>query len=249
MLKEERFQLIKNKLITAPSVLLAELCAEMNVSDDTIRRDLLELEKAGVLIKVHGGAMAPPPATEAVVTPLLELNEEPIQNAAKVLDLFEDGNTLLLNGGPSTVEMAKEISRTIRLTVFTNSFLVVAALADKPLIQVVMLGGNVMHTSQTTAGAEVFRQLKSLSCDWLVTGTSFLDPERGITTASREDAQLLREMMSRCSQKLILAEPKAWGLSERHQVCSLHEIQVLSVPDPLVASVKDQLKSFSLEIR
>ena len=109
MLKEERHQYILNRINQNYRVYITALSTELGVSDDTLRRDLLELDEKGLLIKVHGGAIAksgiPLEFTDRLRTGI----EGKQQIATKVVSLFQQGDVLLIDGGTSNLEVARQI--------------------------------------------------------------------------------------------------------------------------------------------
>jgi DeoR/GlpR family transcriptional regulator of sugar metabolism len=254
MLKEERHLYIQNKIRSEGKVLLTEICQEMSVSDDTIRRDLQELEKEGILTKVHGGAIANQailPSAAQSADDFSSIQQSPHDKEALVMkasELLEDGDTLLMSGDALTVTMVKNLPRTIRLTVFTNSLTVAMALADKPLIQTVMLGGNVLPETQMTVGTALMKSLHSMEAKWLVTGNVHIDPQTGLTVSSREEALLLKEMRRRTKQWLVIAEPDKLNTAANQPVGSLGDVSILVVPDFVLEAVRGEFTSEGLQI-
>ena len=122
MLKEERQQYILNQINQNYRVYITTLSTELGVSDDTLRRDLIELDERGLLTKVHGGAVAksgiPIEFTDRMNTGI----EEKQQIASKVIPLFRSGDVLLIDGGTSNLEVARRLPTDMELTVYTNSF-------------------------------------------------------------------------------------------------------------------------------
>ena len=128
MLKEERHQYILNRIDQNYRIYITSLSAELGVSDDTLRRDLTELDERGLLTKVHGGAIAksgiPVEFTDRLNTGIPAKQ----QMAAKVIPMFRTGDILLIDGGTSNLEVARKIPSNMELTVYTNSFPIVNTL-------------------------------------------------------------------------------------------------------------------------
>lgn len=160
MLKEERQQYILNQINQNYRVYITTLSTELGVSDDTLRRDLIELDERGLLTKVHGGAVAksgiPIEFTDRMNTGI----EEKQQIASKVIPLFRSGDVLLIDGGTSNLEVARRLPTDMELTVYTNSFPIVNALFNHPKLDLIFLGGKVFPSSQVTVGVSVFKPCK-----------------------------------------------------------------------------------------
>ena len=143
MLKEERHQYILNRINQNYRIYITALSAELGVSDDTLRRDLTELDERGLLTKVHGGAIAksgiPIEFTDRLNTGIAAKQ----QMATKVIPLFHAGDILLMDGGTSNLEVAKQLPTDIPLSVYTNSFPIVNTLFNHPKLDLIFLGGKV----------------------------------------------------------------------------------------------------------
>ncbi|WP_255697680.1 DeoR/GlpR family DNA-binding transcription regulator [Fulvivirga ligni] len=122
MLKEERFQYILDELSKNNKVLLDKLSDELNVSIDTIRRDIKELDTQGLLKAVRGGAVPHSPNPLNFMDRLDYDSEAKQIIANKALSLFHDGQTVIFDGGTSTLAIANLLPKELKLTVVTNSF-------------------------------------------------------------------------------------------------------------------------------
>ena len=125
MLKEERHQYILNRLNENYRVYITALSQELGVSDDTLRRDLIDLDEQGLLTKVHGGAIAKSGISHLFVDRLNLGIVEKQEIASKVIPLFQPGDIVLIDGGTSNLEVARQIPANMELTIYTNSFPIV----------------------------------------------------------------------------------------------------------------------------
>ena len=140
MLKEERHQYILNRIQQNYRIYVTSLSTELGVSDDTLRRDLAELDEQGLLTKVHGGAIAksgiPIEFTDRLNTGIAGKQ----QMAAKVIPLFHPGDIILMDGGTSNLEVARQIPLDMELTIYTNSFPIINVLMHHPKLELIFLG-------------------------------------------------------------------------------------------------------------
>lgn len=128
MIKSARHQLILNRIKVEHRIYITSLSEGLGISDDTLRRDLIELDKQGLLTKVHGGAIAKSGISVEFTDRLNTGLAEKQQMAAKVIPMFRPGDLLLIDGGTSNLELARQLPIDMELTVYTNSFPVVNAL-------------------------------------------------------------------------------------------------------------------------
>src|SRR6266487_3384876 len=143
VLTEERRQLILERLSREGKVVAAELSASLAVSPDTVRRDLQELAEAGLLRRVHGGAL--PPAVGARPY-AVRSGQAPAAKAAiarATARLLRDGQVVILDSGTTTLEVARHLPPELRATVVTNSPPIAVELAEHPSVDVTVLGGRL----------------------------------------------------------------------------------------------------------
>src|SRR5690242_13217089 len=147
MLKEERQTLIMRQINLHNRVLSADLSTLLNVSEDTVRRDLKELSEEGKILKVHGGAISRSfhyPFNKDNKVYALEAKQ---QIAEKTVSLLKNDMVVLTGGGTTMIELAKKIPDTLRATFFTISPLVALELADHPNLTVISIGGQLIKSS------------------------------------------------------------------------------------------------------
>lgn len=238
MLKEERHQYILNRIDQNYRIYITSLSAELGVSDDTLRRDLTELDERGLLTKVHGGAIAksgiPVEFTDRLNTRIPAKQEM----AAKVIPLFQAGDIILIDGGTSNLEVARKIPSNMELTVYTNSFPIVNTLINQPKLELIFLGGKVFPSSQVTVGVSVFQALQTVRPDWLVLGISNVHPQQGLTDPNREEAMMKRLMIERARKRIILADSYKLNTAEAYTVASLGDIDYLVTEDCKIDYIK-----------
>ncbi len=238
MLKEERHQYILKKLKQDYRVQVTMLSEELLISDDTLRRDLAELNKLGLLTRVHGGAIAksgiPVEFTKRLDTGIPEKQEL----AKKAIPLFSENDIILIDGGTSNLELARQLPNDIHLTIYTNSFPVVNELIDRESIDLMFLGGKVFPSSRITTGVPVIKALQTFTADWYVLGASNIHPEKGTTDPNREEAFTKIAMTERSRQILVLGDSYKLNTAETYTTAQLSHIDYLIVKDEQVHQIK-----------
>lgn len=248
MLKEERHQYILNRIQQNYRIYVTSLSTELGVSDDTLRRDLAELDEQGLLTKVHGGAIAksgiPIEFTDRLNTGIAGKQ----QMAAKVIPLFHPGDIILMDGGTSNLEVARQIPLDMELTIYTNSFPIINVLMHHPKLELIFLGGKVFPSSQVTIGVSVFQALQTIRPNWLVLGISDVHPQQGLTAPDREEAMMKRLMIERAQKRIILADSYKLNTAEAYSVASLGDIDYLVTEDFKVDYIKEHWPKHSYTV-
>lgn len=238
MLKEERQNYILECISRDSRIYITTLSAELNVSDDTLRRDLLELEQKGLLTKVHGGAIAKSGISIEFTDRLTTAAASKQQMAAKVIPLFKENDVILIDGGTSNLEIARQLPKDLKLTVYTNSFPIINVLFEHPLLDIYFLGGKVFASSRVTVGVSVFQALQTIRPDWVIIGISDIHPEKGLTSPDREEAMIKRFMIERGQKRIVLADSYKLNTARTYQVASLGDIDYIVTEDDKIDYIK-----------
>ena len=244
MLKETRHDYILNEVRIRNRVLLSDLAQHLEVSEDTVRRDLKNLHDQGKLKKVHGGAVA-----RSFVP--FSLHQEEIYDHAnkeiiahKALPLLTNGQVILITGGTTNLEFVSLIPEGMHLTFFTPSLQIAMQLSQYEHIETILIGGKVSRHSQVTLGAEALKTLEHLTADLCFLGTGHLHAENGLSEFDWEVVQLKRAMI-RSSKKIIsLTISAKLNSTQRYRVCNTRDIHTLVTElNPQNEILKDFRKS------
>jgi DeoR/GlpR family transcriptional regulator of sugar metabolism len=176
ILSAERKQRILDRLRASGRVLASDLTATLGVSDDTVRRDLRDLAAAGLLQRVHGGALLPTPAHATFAERRERHVAEKARLAESAVRLFRDGLTVIVDGGTTNVEIARRIPRDLRLTVVTNSPPVALALAEHPGVETIVVGGRLDRETLSAVGTTAAREIAAVNADLLILGVCSVHP-------------------------------------------------------------------------
>lgn len=248
MLKEERQQYIINHINNNYRIYITELSEELNVSDDTLRRDLNELDKQGLLTKVHGGAVAKSGIPVEFIERLKRDTTIKRQIVAKSIPLIKDNEVLLIDGGTYNLEFASQLPNNIKLTVYTNSFPIANILMDRPNTDLIFLGGKVFPSSQVTIGISVYHALQTVRPDWLILGISNIHPQQGLTAPDREEAMIKRFMLERAKKCMVFVDHQKLNTADTYAVASLGDIDYLITEDSRIEYLKDNWPKYHYTI-
>ena len=203
--------MILDRLDRDGKVVVAELSASLRVSLDTVRRDLQELADAGLVRRVHGGAL-PPRSGRA---PYAVRREQAPAAKAAIADATAgcsvDGQVILLDAGTTTLEVARHLPPDLHATVITNSPPIAVALAEHPSVEVTMLGGTLDKDAHALVGAATVEALRSVRADVLVLGVCSLHPEIGITVLDLEESYVKRAMIANAAEVVAVSSADKLG--------------------------------------
>jgi len=241
LMKEERHRLIIEKLNRDQRINLVELSQILDVSYDSIRRDVIELEDKGLLKKVHGGAVTNSYLSFKTTRGLGIDNQEIVQLTRKAQKLFENTRIVLMDGGITNFHIAEQMPKNLAITVVTNSLPLAMVLNEHPKIETILLGGTYHKRYQITLSNEIMRQLDHLKVDLYLMGFNGIHPESGITIRHYEESVLKQKMVQAARRVAICAIEEKINTVESYKVCNWPEIDVL------ITSLKptdSQLKPF-----
>lgn len=231
MLARERRNKILELLKANQIITVSELCSQLESSEATIRRDLTLLEEEGKLERTHGGAVFSEnkPTTEAKVKSreVMETQEK-IEIAQLAFDLIEDHDSIILDAGTTTLELARLIGQSdLNLTIITNSTIAFNALAENEKAELIMLGGKVRSNTLATVGSFAEDMLKRFHVDKVFLGTNGVTLDTGLSTAEMDEASIKRTMLSQAKKRIILADHSKFNKVYMNQIAPLSMADIL----------------------
>ena len=251
MLAEERRFQIREILAAQRTVTAAELCERLQVTPPTIRRDLAALQKEGLLVRSHGGAVSRMSSTsfQPSYDALLRSNSEEKQQIARAAaQLILDGDTIFLEGSTTVFELARQLIHRQRLTVVTNSPSIVCELQRSPTITVLCTGGHLQKDTFYLSGEWAQRALSEIRLDKAVLGISAIDVEYGISTASQAEAQIKKIISKAAKTRIALADHGKFGKQAFAYVGPVTDINTLVTDSGAHAGYVKQLRDAGLQV-
>jgi DeoR/GlpR family transcriptional regulator of sugar metabolism len=227
LLGEERREQIRRWLATEGKVLASDLAERLDVSLDTVRRDLQELAAAGALRRVHGGALPPAPGPPRFVDRRADDTQAKAAIAAAAVRLVRPGEVVALSGGTTILEFARRLPDDLRATVIAMSPDIAVALADHPGLTVDVLGGRLHPDARTVTGPESVDALRRVRPDVCVLSACSLHPAVGMTLRDRGEALVVGEMVARSGRVLSLTTATKLGSAGPYPIAALERIDTL----------------------
>lgn len=214
---------------------VVDLAATFDVSLDTIRRDIDHLVDLGLLARTHGGAVpvSPRASTETSFDRRMQENQGAKRRIAQqAAGLIHDGETVIFNGGTTTLAVAAALGGRDQLTVVTNNLLLPTALPDGVARGIYLVGGTVQLSTMTSLGPLRFPGSEhggshALNADLAVLGVCGISAERGVSVSNLLDARMTREMVEAASQVVIVADATKVDHDAFAQICSLDLVDIL----------------------
>lgn len=231
-------------------VTVANLADRFDVSPDTIRRDLDQLDAEGVLIRTHGGAISlqavPRPDTGVDVRLRLQTQAKD-QIGALAAGLVPDGATLMINAGTTTLATARHLADHRDLTIATNSLRLATELNPAAYRDLYVFGGVVRTSAQGTVGPVAFPTHsggdREIRCDLALIGVGAVSPDAGYATSNLGEATMMREMMDRSAKVAVLADATKFGRRLFAQIAELERADYLvtdtAPPEDLAQALRD----------
>lgn len=200
-----------------------------DVSVETIRKDLLDLQDRGVLVRVHGGARIRPGGQESAYERRRSVNnaaKEAIANVA--VGAFDEGSTIYLDYGTTTYALAAALVRANRrLTVMTNALPIANLLAQSESIETVVLGGTLRRNERSLCGPLAEQALESVYMDAGFFGCAGIHPTAGITNHHPLETAASRKAMSHCGSVIVLADSDKFEAIAVNRTAGLDQIDLL----------------------
>ena len=231
-------------------VTVPEISREFAVSLATARRDLEALASQGKVQRVHGGAVAlrQAPPEPPVLLRTQEQVEEKQRIAAAAAALVADGETIFLGSGTTAMEVARRLHDRQGLTVYTNSLLVVNALADAPGVTLLLLGGQLRAMELSLIGHLTEQGLAHLRALKVIMGIRAIDIEHGLTNAYLEESAIDRTLLRLASEAIIVADHSKCERVSTVFVAPLDVIDTLVTDQAAPAEFVDALRAQGVQV-
>ena len=252
MYAEERQHAIATLVTERGRLAVTAVAEEFGVTTETVRRDLSILERAGMVRRVHGGAV-PAGALTLVETGLGERHgtrteaKRAIAAAAVALLPAADGS-VLLDGGSTTAALAELLPSDRRLYVATNSVPIAARLSASPAVTLHVLGGRVRGITQTAVGDATVRALRDLRLDVVFLGTNGISPSHGFSTPDEAEAATKRAMVRAGQRVIVLADSSKLGREHLMRFAAVEDVDVLVTDDGADPGVVAELEMTGIEV-
>ncbi len=252
LLIEERRRRIRDLLRDHGRVTVDALASRFGTSQVTIRADLSALETVGALTRTHGGAV---PSADEADAPLgikkLRHHAEKVRIANAALALIRDGETIILDSGTTTAEIARGL-RGLALTsvnVITNALNIAALLLEVPSVRLIVPGGILRRESNSLSGPLAESALANLQADRVYLGADAIDPEIGVMTPHLAEARLNAEMIRISQQVVVVADSSKLQRRNISLIAKVEQLDMLITDRGAPDQAVEDLRARGVEVR
>jgi DeoR family transcriptional regulator of aga operon len=250
LLIDERRRRIRELVHEEGRVTVDALATRFGTSLVTIRADLSALESAGALTRTHGGALPLDPE-ESLGVRQLQHHAEKTRIAQAAVALIQEGETIILDSGTTTAEIARALRKTelVSINVITNALNVAALLMDVPAVRLIVPGGILRRESNSLSGPMAEAALANMQADRLYLGADGIDPEIGVMTPHLQEAGLNAKMIRISRQVVVVADSSKLIRRNISLIAKVDQIHMLITDRAAPAEAVQELRSRGIEVK
>jgi DeoR/GlpR family transcriptional regulator of sugar metabolism len=227
MLKAERHKFIMTRLLEEQKVVTTDLALALDLSEDTIRRDLNELDSKKLLEKVYGGAVQFVEKSDDVFNINISAEEEKKKIVTKALSLLHDGQVIIMSGGSTNLVFAKLIPSDLKATIYTYSLPIAMQLSQHPNIDLIFIGGKMQKKAMVTIGIDVMQVLSKIKADICFLGASSISIKQGLTEIGYEVSIVKKAMIESSDRVVSMFSSNKLNTKMPHSVCDLSQLDTI----------------------
>jgi len=250
MYAPERHRAILEAARVAGRVEVKTLARDLDVTPETIRRDLTALERRGLLLRAHGGAV---PIERTTLEPTVDQRDlesvaekEAIARAA--LGELTANMSIILDSGTTTMRLAQILPSNLNLTVVTNSMPIAAQLAGKPGISLHVLGGHVRENTLAAVGPWAWDALDHVSVDIAFIGANGITAERGLTTPDVDEARVKSAFVEKGRRVIALADHTKFGREDFALISPMFSVDTVITDSGIDEDVSNEIVALGIEV-
>lgn len=227
LLREERLELILKELNKNKKVYVNELSKNFNLSSETIRKDLNQLDSMGLLVKTHGGAIAKQNAIELTYDIREKENIEFKMSLAKyAANMIPPESSIIIGSGSTMVELSKLLTSMSGLKIFTSSIPVATILMNSDN-QVSIFGGLIRNKSSSVSGGWAINNLQQINADISFIGSDGFSNTKGPSSPSFSDTFIGQTILKQSEKRVVLADYTKFHRKSLHKLCDWNKIDYL----------------------
>ena len=250
MMAEERRMQILQIVRSEGRAKVNDLVRRFNTSAVTIRSDLNELHQRGVVQRSHGGAVIQ--ETIFRESPLIERlknqSKEKQRIGAMAATLIEEGETIILDSGTTTLEVARQLKNIPHLQVITNGVNIAVELLGSRNTQTIMMGGTVRNESASIVGRATEDMLEQFSADKLFLCGAGCDPEFGVSGTNLEETMANRAMLRAAREIIVVADASKFSKRSMSLIASFSEVDIVISDASLQPELQERIRSFGCKL-
>jgi DeoR/GlpR family transcriptional regulator of sugar metabolism len=229
MLAHQRRSYLLKVLAEQGQVIAKSVSEELGLSEDTIRRDLRELAAEGKLQRVHGGALPSSPAVTNFAGRQLLATDAKVALGRAAAKLVKPGQVVILDGGTTTLQLARSLPPDLKATVITHSPSIAVALVEHPSVEVVIIGGRLFKHSVVAVGAAAVEAISRIRADVYFMGVTSIHPQAGLSTGDLEESHIKRALSASAAETYALISAEKLNTASPYVIAALNEVDGIIV--------------------
>jgi DeoR/GlpR family transcriptional regulator of sugar metabolism len=252
MIAAERRKTIKELLFKNNSVKVSDLVKQFNVSEETIRRDLNQLEKEGFLEKNYGGAILVEKQVNHTILPIQERHQQFYSEkeliGKKAAELIQPEQTIILDAGTTTWHVSRGLENAGKLTIITNAMNIAEECTRNEAASIYLLGGKLRRNSLSTVGPQAETELKKYNANYVFLGTSGISLRQGFTSSDLYEAEMKKAMVSAGSKRVVLADHSKLQKAGLTSFCDFNDVDIFITSDLADEKILYEIEKAGVEV-
>ena len=249
---KERRAMILQQVLQKDRVTIDDLKRQFNISEVSLRKDLNTMHDAKLLIRTRGGAMKIPDTENGADIPISTKQFDNVREKEGIgklaATLINEGETIFIDSGTTTLQIAKNLKRFKNLTVVTNALNVALELLKYETFSIILLGGHIRKTSLSTVGPIAEANLQSFYCDKLFIGVDSFSITDGISTPNLEEANLNQTMISMAKEVIAVFDHSKCRQRSFASICDLDKLNAIVSDKKFPSRLKPELKKAGVKL-
>jgi DeoR family transcriptional regulator of aga operon len=233
-------------------VSVSELSKMFEISEVTIRNDLAHLEKQSMLIRARGGAIKIKFSRMGIEPSISDKQKEFLKEKQRIakaaVKLIEEGDTIVMDSGTTTTEVAKNLEQFKNLTIITNALNIASILADYEGFNIFMPGGSLRKKSLSLVGVLADENFEKFYCDKLFLGVDGFDTTHGLSTPNSEEAHLNQIMIKIAKKVIVVADSRKFERRRFAFIGPITNIHVVVTDSGIKEEDKNRLEKSGVEV-
>ena len=243
---------ILEELETKGQITVRELSKMFSISEVSIRNDLGHLEKKNMLLRARGGAIKMKQYMMGIDTSLSDKQKECFSEkqriAKEAVNFIENGDTIVLDSGTTTTEVAKNLGQFKNLTIITNALNIAIILSEYEGFNIFMPGGNLRKSSLSLVGVLANENYRKFYCDKLFLGVDGFDTNHGLSTQSAEEAYLNNIMIEMAKKVIVVADSRKFTRRRFAFIAPTEKVNLVITDSGIRPEYKQKLESNGVEV-
>jgi DeoR family transcriptional regulator, fructose operon transcriptional repressor len=231
-------------------VTIPDLSRALGVSEMTVRRDLERLEEQEQIRRIYGGALSANRmgVEQALADRAGQASPQKVEIGRMAARLVQDGDTILLDSGTTTRQVARNLGALGSLTVVTNNIPITEELEAYPQIKIILLGGQMKHREKCTIGPIARQALELFRVDTAFLGTAGFSIADGITDIDMAEVEIKQTMIRAARRVILVCDSSKYGTPALIRVAPLSAVHILISDDDLPEDAIREMESLGIEV-